>query len=196
MNYYFLDFPRDPWGDYGSVLQHGLCTQDKKAGVVRLRRTGPYVPPISNPVFSLVVTEALRRDLEASGLSGLRFVKVVKEKIVELDWQSWNRKAEWPHVMPESGEPEDYIDERPHTKALAAQIGDLWSIQLSLVAKVGRDRRVVSSRKELWAVGQTLGDLDFVGSRDVGLAMVSQRAKDWLTPRVGKLVVFEELTVR
>jgi len=67
---------------------------------------------------------------------------------------------------------------------------------LSLVAKVGRDRRVVSSRKELWAVGQTLGDLDFVGSRDVGLAMVSQRAKDWLTPRVGKLVVFEELTVR
>jgi hypothetical protein len=115
-----------PWGDYYDILLNGMsCHLDRTEGLIQLERTGPFVPPISFPGISdIVVTDAFRRQLEASGLSGLRFQPVIKRRIVRLDWHLWDSGVEEPAEYPADGEPESYILERSHSASTANQIGD------------------------------------------------------------------------
>lgn len=126
---YTLGAPPHRWGDYGNILVHGMA--DFAAdGTTRLIRTGPFVPPISQPAFTVVVTDAVRAAMEAQGFVGFDFAPVVKHRIVRLDWQGWDSSADEPAEFPESGEPEDYIMQGVHDTRAAREMGELWELRL------------------------------------------------------------------
>lgn len=109
---YILENRAMPWGDYGDILLSGLTAFPDRdpQGHLLVERAGPFVPPlVLMPLGEIVMTETLRRALEASGLSGTRLCPAVKERIVDLPWHTWDWSAEEAAAYPESGEPEDYI---------------------------------------------------------------------------------------
>ena len=112
----------------------------RKDGLIQLERTAPFVPPISFPgIGDIVVTDAFRRELEASDLTGFTFAPVLKARIVESTWETWDRTAPEPAEYPPSGEPEDYILSRPHSRKLADEMGDVWEVVLNDGAIVDTD---------------------------------------------------------
>ena len=100
MNFYRLGRASMPWGDYGSILASGMSTHlPRKDGLIQLERTAPFVPPISFPgIGDIVVTNAFRAELEASGLTGFTFAPIVKARIVESNWETWDRDASKPNA--------------------------------------------------------------------------------------------------
>src|SRR5439155_24383330 len=90
---YRVEGGRAPWEDYGQILTHGMSAhlgRDAR-GTIQLERTGPFVPPISFPgIGDVLVTDAVKKQLEASGLSGFSFRAVRLARIVRLDWHLWD----------------------------------------------------------------------------------------------------------
>lgn len=124
--WYRMSGTRAPWGDYGRILLSGMTAHQERTpeGLLRLERTGPFVPPVSMPgLGDLLVTDAFRARLEESPLAGLGFRPVEKTRIVRLEWEHWDQDDFEPEEYPDSGEPEDYILSRPHDPELAARIG-------------------------------------------------------------------------
>ncbi len=77
---------------------------------MQLKRSGPYIPPITFPgLRGFVLTSDAKLKLESSGLSGYTFKPVDKKLIVELRWEDWDLNASEPASYPDTGEPEDYI---------------------------------------------------------------------------------------
>src|ERR1700741_2795955 len=50
---------------------------------------------------------------------------------------------------PESGEPEDYILERPPSPTAAAALGEIWEVVVPTTVTILRPRRIVESYREL-----------------------------------------------
>ncbi|MFO0798316.1 MAG: hypothetical protein U0804_12635 [Gemmataceae bacterium] len=187
--YFYLSGPSHPWGDYYRVLADGYGAIID--GVCRVQRTGPFIPPVTFP-HAMVVTDALRADLEASALTGVTFVPVVKQKVVASDWHEWNLKAPNPREYPEEAEPSNYIDRGEHSPAAAEALGTLWAVDVLRVARVTRSEPVDHTHRHLHLNVESAQGLDFVRSPDVGFLFVSERAKAWLEARVGRWVAFEE----
>lgn len=194
----FLLEPPILWGDYGAVLIAGDYERAPD-GTLLLERTGPFVPPIA--CFGdgvVVVTEAFRMRLEASGLTGLTYRPVVKWRIVEYHWEHWDRTSLAVKEVAESGEPYDYLHPRPHSESAARDMEDLWeACTTQLVhAKAGRQREpwgydtcIVSPLKE--ALG-----IDFFSSIGGTRVFVSKAARDWLTTNAPDWVRFDSVLVR
>ena len=51
-------------------------------------------------LVDVIVTEAFRERLANSGLQGIRFAEVWKERVVKLDWRSWDLEADDPAMYP------------------------------------------------------------------------------------------------
>lgn len=119
-----------PWGDYGLVLVAGIASHPDESGRITILRTGPWVPPITVVGYrhDVIVTDALRRLIEEANLAGAGFLEVIKERIVRLDWRSWDLSAAHPAFYPPGGEPENYILGRKHNAALSEAIGPLWRL--------------------------------------------------------------------
>ena len=99
----------------------------RKDGLIQLERTGPFVPPMTFPgIGDIVVTDAFRAELEASDLTGFTFAPTIKTRIVELEWQTWDRTAPKPRLLPPGGEPESYLLANPHSRETSGRIGPLW----------------------------------------------------------------------
>jgi hypothetical protein len=166
----------EPWGDYGNILISGCMERDEASGLLLIKRTAPFVPPINvgglhSPV---VVTDSFRRELEASGLTGFGFQPVVKQRIVRLAWEQWDRTAAEPAEYPAEGEPENYVLGRQHDPELAEAIGPLWE----LLAEV-----------EDVVVGQP----DFLrDTRYFSSVYVSPAAHQWLAARAREWLRFED----
>lgn len=191
--YYNLERPKSPWGDYSDILNAGMSTHlDREGGLIQLERTGPYIPPISLPgLGDIIVTDAFRQKLLASGLSGFHFQPVIKRHIVHLDWQTWNLSTDEPAEYPEGGEPEGYILDRPHSPAIAAAMGDLWEVIVADAANIHREKK--PSRILLVAASVRGGDL----FRAEGILRVyaTEKAKTWLEQHAGGHVSFKEVGV-
>lgn len=134
---YVLDKTEAPWGDYGDILVHGMSLHlGRAAGRIQLERTGPFMPPVTLPgVGDVIVTDAVRQALERE-VPGLVFRPVVKARIVRIDWHTWDRTVEEPPEYPSTGDPEDYLLERPHDPALADQVGPLWELVPAVVPSI------------------------------------------------------------
>lgn len=133
MNLYTINGPTFPdWGDYSDVLVAGLASRlNRENALLQLERTRSFVPPITIPHLSeIIVTNELKVVLEKAQLSGMTFLPIIKKRIVFLEWEKWDLAADEPEEYPESGEPEDYILQKPHSKQLAQQMGELWEISL------------------------------------------------------------------
>lgn len=94
--FYILNRVRDPWGDYGDMLTHGMAGRAGD-GVLELERTGPFIPPISQPGMpGIVVTDEFRIRVEESSLTGIAFQPVRKTRIVNVPWHDGSR-VQVPH---------------------------------------------------------------------------------------------------
>lgn len=128
--FFAMESVRSPWGDYGDILLNGLVEATECVGppIIRILRTGPYVPPMTQPFGFIIVTDEFRRDLERSQLTGFDFEQTQYGKVVRLDWQTWSTDTNEPMSYPETGEPEDYILGCPHDPTLLAQMPRLWAL--------------------------------------------------------------------
>lgn len=184
--------PFIPWGDYGDILHHGDAWRDEQSGLLKLGRTGTFVPPISFPGLpGIVITDSFRAILETSKLTGFTFRPVIKHHIVDLNWSEW--KSDEPDFYPESGEPEDYIYEAQHSPKIAEEMPELWELVVEETAHVQRIEDlmaeygvIVSLLKETWN-----GD-DFFRAPEVGYTFVTDKAKLWLENHAENLVDFKE----
>jgi hypothetical protein len=170
-----------PWGDYGSIIVHGLSAHlDRLEGQLQLERTGPYVPGITLPGISdVVVVDEVRERIQAASLSGCRFVPLMKSRIVHLDWSDWDLESELPREMPESGEPEDFVLARSHDHALSDEIGPLWELQLDAGPRVARTRSSLGRFQYDFTYGASAGSLpDFWRGANMRYVFVSDHARE------------------
>jgi hypothetical protein len=191
--FYRLRRPKSQWGDYSRILIHGMsCHLSRKNDVIQLERTGPYIPPISFPgIGDVVVTDAFRRQLESSALIGLRFQPVIKERIVHLDWQTWDLSGSRSPERPEGGEPEGYILDRPHSPEISDKMGELWELAGGYNAKARKD-----PSGELVLIGASWQGTDFFRAEDGWRSvLVSESARAWILEHAGKHAHFIEVPV-
>jgi hypothetical protein len=191
--FYTLRRPKTPWGDYSDILTHGMSERANEDGaLLHLERTGPFVPALTFPgMGDLVVTDAFRKQLESSGLAGLHFQPVVKKRIVHLDWHSWDKSAKYAPVIPDSGEPEDYILTGAHSRETSEQMGDLWSLKLSGTATIRREGKPV---RILLEASSWHGD-DVFRAVGVGFVYVTEKAKAWLEQQAPEHLAFKDVEV-
>lgn len=198
MNIYLLHRPFMPWDEYGEVLLAGLTERlPREGGRLQLERTGPFVPPIAVSGDNIIVTDAFRRQLEDSGLTGISFRPVIKRRIVHLDWSDWDREAEEPAELPESGDPDDYLLDRPHDPDLAEAIGDLWEVVSEAHAELERVpfgpnpwQARIYLRLDSW------DGTDWFKSAGYGFTYLSARARAWLTDAAAEWVDCREALVK
>jgi hypothetical protein len=191
VKFYRLGPSIGPWGDYGRILVSGMTSHlPRQDGMLQLERTGPFIPPISFPgIGHIVVDDQTRRAVEGSGLSGCRFVPIIKRHIVRLDWQAWPTDTPLPPEMPDEGEPENYILERPHDPGCAEALGEVWEIQLDPHA---------DTLRELGApliVASTWDETDVFYPRGTRIPTGSEGAVRWLQERYSDWVEASEMAV-
>lgn len=196
---------RELWGDYGDILIEGMTGHlDRSDGRLQLERAGPFMPPATLPALhDLVVTDEFRRKLEKSGLGNYQYAKVIKARIVDLQWQRWDLNAETAPEHPETVEPEDYILGRPHSQKLADEMGDVWEVILTDGAVVDTEiaRKPwdydVRVHAESWN-GQHLfwGIKRHPDGIDGRWIIVTERGKQWFEENAGEWVRFKELPVK
>jgi hypothetical protein len=145
MDFYQL-IGKAPWGDYGQILIHGMSERlappaelaaIEQRGLpmyhltLRVARTGPYVPSISQPDRScLVVTASARNDLEAKYPETFRFKPVELGHVVWKEWHKWDLTATKPAEFPHEHEPENYILDEEYSRDAASRVPTLWEIVL------------------------------------------------------------------
>ena len=186
-----LEAAEAPWGDYGSILEHGMSRHlGRQNGIIQLERIGPYIAPITFPgAGEIVVTDAFRFAIEKSGLTGFTFKPVIKSHIVKLDWKSWDKTTPEPAHHPEGGEPESYILEQPHSSAASKALGNLWEMCPEDGIDVVRDGwKVVGFLSETW------NGRDIFKARTTGYTCVSQKARNWLAENFSKHVQFRSIS--
>jgi len=116
------------WGDYGAMLAGGMLVGgDRDPEKPVLMRVGPFCPPISRTLYSLVATSVFAERI-AQRFSDVELVPIVKGKIVDLRWETWDRTCPRPPLLPCTGEPEDYIELLPHSQSASAEMGDLYEV--------------------------------------------------------------------
>jgi hypothetical protein len=197
-NIYILKRARSRWGDYSHVLVSGMSAHLKREDcLIQLERTGPFVPPITFPgIGDVVVTDSFRRDIEASGLTGMTFQPVHKRRIVHLEWEKWNWAGEEPDEYPPGGQPEAYILNRPHSPSLAEAIGDLWGLLPQECVELQRVKiGAKPGNVEIRVVASTWDRTDFFRGKGYHYNYVSDRARSWLEKNAGEWVTFDPVAV-
>jgi hypothetical protein len=189
-SYFRIDSSIGPWGDYGSILINGLADTTYDGGKLKricLSRTGPFVPPLTQPWGQIIVVDDLRRELEESGFSGFEFLEVELTKLVRCDWHNWDQNADEPHRYPAGGEPENYILRRLHNTRLAKDVPPLWALN-------------VEATEHLQVEGSTTFYLGRHPGTDIARAFyvfwVSEPLKVWLEERVGRWIEFTPVVPR
>ena len=198
VEFYILRKPYDFWGDYSHYLMHGMAAPDDlKNGPLLLYRTGPYVPSISFPgIGDVVVTDEFKQKLEKSDLSGFSFRPIIKKKIVDLHWHKWDTTTDDPPEFPESREPEDFINERPHSPELAEKLGDLWEVVITPSASVKKIQpENWLSNMKIYLIADTWKGDDIFRAHDVLYTYLSKKAKEWLEVNAKEYVTFEETKI-
>jgi hypothetical protein len=127
--YWLMTKASVPWGDYGSLLAHGMSAHRKRVeGRIQLERVGPKIAPVTMPgIGDIIVTSAMKAQLLEHHVTGVTFAPVDKVHISHVDWTGWDPTAK-PQEMPETGAPEDYVLGRPHDEAASAALGELWEV--------------------------------------------------------------------
>lgn len=185
---YRLARPDLPWGDYGDVLAHGEAKLSSDESTLELQRTGPFVPPLSQPTLGcyVVVTDRLLNAMKAAKLTGFTVMPVSLVKTPLIDWRKWSPYGDAEMKYPAGGEPENYLLRRKHSPEASAAIGTLWYLKFQPGIHFAYDGgpHVVAS---------TWNGNDFFSQHERPLYnYVSQRARDWLLQNVGEWVAFKE----
>lgn len=169
-----------PWGDYGDMLLHGMISGHTFWGdeLLAVERVGPFVPPISFPFGEMLVTEALKSEIE-SAFPDIAFRPTIYGKVTKIDWRSWDLGAKEPERYPAGGEPENYIERRKHAPEIAAEMPALWAVDV--VPRPGVQKE---GTKALFH--SQIPDINLF--RTYSLLFASRRLAEFLQDRVGEWV--------
>ena len=179
-----LERPRAPWGDVGTVVIHGLVSErDDETAPLLLRRTGPFVPPISQPQGAVIVDETARRRLLESDLTGFAFGPVRIHRVTSVPWTEWDRRQPRPPMAPPGGEPEGYVDELVHRPDLLPLMGTLYELQAARSVDV-------DETSGLRVLESSWDGADFAGALGTRWLLVSARARAWLEAHFSEWVSF------
>lgn len=130
---YILKNKEMPWGPYGEILWQGIYYFDKEKKEHCLSRTAPFCPGIYRSQYDrerpvIIIREQVKEVME-NCFSDLRFAKIFKERIVKLDWQTWDLSADEPKIYPSGDmDAEEYITRRKHQEALSQALGNLYAL--------------------------------------------------------------------
>jgi hypothetical protein len=178
---YTLKSAEPPWGDYGSILWHGLVEEaSSDAAPLVLYRTGPFVPPISFPWPTVVVTEAVRAQLCGEDFRGYVFRRVEARRVVELSWEQWDSNADDPREYPAGGEPENYLVHGRHSVRAASAFPSLHELHVPETSGLQLEGGAVDP-------AHYSGE-DICRGNRFGYIYVSERLKDWLEREVGSWI--------
>ena len=183
-HFYRLSRPDTPWGDYGDVLIHGMASRSD-SGELEIERTGPFIPPITQPTGSVVVTAQFLKQLSIAGFKGIVVGPVHKKRIVLIDWHLWEPFGPNQGEYPDDCEPESYIWNGKHSVKAAATLGELFELSFGLGARVSREGG-------FHLVGSSWDGSDFFRAESAPGVYLSQRARDWLSHNASEWVSFEE----
>ena len=134
MKYYKLRHKETPWGDYSKILLTGMTAYlDRQDDLLQYQRSGPFQPDLALSGYAdLLVTNSTKEKIELSGLTGFSFKPVIKRRIVAVDWTNWDMTKDEPEFYPESGEPEGYILDLPHSQELADKMEAVWEVVVKI----------------------------------------------------------------
>lgn len=161
-----------PWGDYGDILLTGMTSHlDRYNGLLQYERTGPFQPDIIiSGLDDLLVTDRVKKKIEASDLKGFQFQPVIKRHISHVDWTTWNLQNDDPEFYPDNGEPENYILSSPYSKETADKMEAVWEIILEVNGTFINSRTYKPSDK----------DIDIMRTENSGWFLVTEKAKTWI----------------
>lgn len=195
------------WGDYGHVLQHGLGLMlPRQDGLMVVLRTGPFIPPFTFPGWPsfdprgsrIVVVDAARTQLGASGLTGITYQAVLKGRIVWLPWHEWDLSAEGPHLRATGGEPVNYVLELEHSEEASEALGDLREIVADPIDWMAREVREDEEGERITSF-RVLPDRwkseDFFRIHPAATLLCSERAKEWLETNFPACLTFQPLPI-
>jgi hypothetical protein len=168
-----------PWGDYGSALIHGFAERGVD-GSLAISRCGPAAPLAFMPSGTenaLVVRDEVRGEL-SQRFATLVFRAVEKRHIAAVPWAEWDVHAPRPPVMPEGGEPNNYVHAKAHSPDAAERMGALWEV---VAPPLDRDASEGDTSRAL-----------FTQARKTGIYAGAELAQ-WLSGRAGDWLAFEEL---
>lgn len=191
MKVYQLDNQKMPWGDYGNILLTGMLKTEN--GVTKIKRTGPYIPPITIcGIDTVVVTTQFKLSIESSGLRGFSFTPVNIIKLTNIDWTNWDLTTDQPKFYPESGEPEDYINEGQNDDQLLSKVKCLWIMNITnsidVDLKQGSDWwiNIPQVKRNSWKPNFGVTD-------KIKYVFVDEMGKDWLTKNCDGRLTFKEI---
>lgn len=129
---WYLLFANEEIGDSLRIMVSGIAFDDPPNLV--LRRTGPYVPAVSIAGMGHLIIREVVMPLfkNLSGVNGFR--KVVKEKVVRVDWKPGSEWDTWGYR-----EPESVIEDGKHDERLSDEIGELYEVLLETDGEVFSD---------------------------------------------------------
>ncbi len=125
MSYYTIT-TTSKWGDAGSLLIGGIGFREFRHSALHLKRTGPFVPEISEHSGLFVVTPDTSRDLFRHWGVQIAERRVVLEKVVLSSWDGTLHEGE---EISWELEPESIILEESHNIAVADQIGGITAYE-------------------------------------------------------------------
>ena len=77
----------------------------------------------------LIVKEEVLRLIESVNLTGITVKPIIKEKIVKLNWETWDLSKPEPQIYPSGDmDAEEYITRRKHNETTAEQMGNLYAL--------------------------------------------------------------------
>lgn len=146
-------------------------------GRILLERPGPFTPPIALPSVGLmVVTAGVRAEVDAAGLTGLRWVPVVKHHIAALDWHPVPNDAR--RLALPVPDPDGFLVRAPHDEHAADALGALWCAHIRSVPTDGPF------------------DVDVFRVAERAWIFVSERARTVLEAEAGGWLDFEPALMR
>jgi hypothetical protein len=181
--------------NYGTVLVDGLAGDPfRQEGRFILQRTGPFMPPFTKPAYchEIIVSDAFRLRL-LDAFPNLEFREVIKQKVVEIHWEQWDRDAE-PVMYPPGPEEDDYLNVGDHSPEAAEALGPLWELVLREGARSTSRGGAGPADFDLIVDESTWnGDHFFVTlPARIEITVVSDVARQWLLKEVPEWVAFRE----
>jgi hypothetical protein len=192
------------WGDYGSILMMGLgAIRDAATGQLGLERAGPFVPPMmfTHEIcvgLAVLVSESFREKLNDSGLGRFEFKPTVKKRIVSIPWHTWDREAKFPPMIPDGGEPEDYLLDQPHSEEAASEMESIWEFIAPVLDFKIKKREPVRPFCWRWYITRPRGEHGglFRPPGNGHVLFVNDRRREWFEREADGWVDFDEVTVR
>jgi hypothetical protein len=165
-------------------------------GMLELRRTGPFAPPITvlSGLNTIVVTDSFRKQF-GEVAPWLNFKKVILTHVPEYKWEHWDRSQDLPaEELPPMQEIEDLIDGQPHSDKAVREMETLWECQAELLpnSRIERFNERDICHYDVRLTSENAPDREFFGV-PTGDVIVSERLKKWLEAHAGEWLVFNRV---